>query len=160
MKLELVKFAGKTVGYNLVPENREEKLALKSLSELHLKVEDEIENSVRYDGLETDTDEKTIVRLKFVRDKYASYDIKTLTMLGEMVVEKVEEDFSKKSHFKCTECGSKNVQMTAWVNPNNNNEFIDYTTDCTETDDCWCDDCGENVELEYVEVKPKGKKKK
>jgi hypothetical protein len=50
--------------------------------------------------------------------------------------------------------------MRAWVNPNKNNEFIDYMTGCHEADDCWCEDCEQHLKLKQVKVKPSGAKQK
>ena len=49
---------------------------------------------------------------------------------------------------RCPQCGSLNVQIKAWVKPNKDNECIEPISE--EEDDCWCDECQEHVELEYV----------
>lgn len=46
----------------------------------------------------------------------------------------------------CPLCGSTNVEMQMWVNPNTN----DISGDCLgsgEGDDCWCCECEEHVDL-------------
>lgn len=42
----------------------------------------------------------------------------------------------------CNKCGSSNVQLEAWVNPNTN-EIIDTSLSAQE----WCDDCEEETTL-------------
>lgn len=46
----------------------------------------------------------------------------------------------------CSECGSSEVDMKMWVNPNTNN----ISGDCSnrdEEEDCWCNTCEEHVRL-------------
>jgi hypothetical protein len=157
MKLELVTIAGFVVGYNLLPENKEEKLALDTISRLCLEVDTENENLMRCDSIETHTGGSAIIRLKFVKNEYAPHDIKSLIKLGELKTFELWEDLSKQSYHRCTICGSKNVQRTAFVKPNEGNKFNNFTSDCKETGDCWCEECRKNVELEYVESKSKKK---
>jgi hypothetical protein len=158
MKIELVKISGNIAGYNLVAEHEEERVALDAVRELHLGGDNENQPPVRYDGFDGVQEECLIWRLKFVQNSYAAHDMKSLSRLGEVEIVEVKDDFSKRSYLRCSECGSKNVQMKAWVNPNKSNEFIDYTSDHDEADDCWCEDCMENLELEFVEVKRKRRK--
>lgn len=53
---------------------------------------------------------------------------------------------SLKHRYVCSECGSPNVQVPAWVNANTN-EYIDDITDDTE---CWCEDCMKHTKLREV----------
>ena len=47
----------------------------------------------------------------------------------------------------CSKCGGTNIQAQSWVDPNTK-EFINYVNGpFLETDDCWCDDCEDNVRL-------------
>lgn len=46
----------------------------------------------------------------------------------------------------CSECGSSNVRMRMWVNPNNNDISGDCY-DCKDEDECLCCECDENVRL-------------
>ena len=46
----------------------------------------------------------------------------------------------------CAECGSTNVQIMAWVNANTN-DFCSLVNDPPESEDCWCDNCEEHVDL-------------
>lgn len=48
----------------------------------------------------------------------------------------------------CQECGSTNVEIAAWVDPNNDNEFI---TDQEDYKNSWCNEC-----QNHVLVKPRG----
>ena len=43
----------------------------------------------------------------------------------------------KKYVYKCQECGSENIQVKMWVNPNTN-EVVD--DECAE-ELCWCEEC-------------------
>lgn len=40
--------------------------------------------------------------------------------------------------YVCSECGSPNIQVQAWVNANTNNA------------ECWCEDCGKHTKLKEV----------
>lgn len=40
------------------------------------------------------------------------------------------------SKYCCSICGGTNIQLQAWVDPNNNNKYIEDITD-----ECWCEDC-------------------
>ena len=48
--------------------------------------------------------------------------------------------------YVCSECGSPNIQVQAWVNANTN-EHVDDITDNAE---CWCEDCGKHTKLKEV----------
>lgn len=43
---------------------------------------------------------------------------------------------------RCEECGSIEVQIQAWVDPNQNNKFI---SDCEDYKSSWCDGCESHV---------------
>lgn len=46
----------------------------------------------------------------------------------------------------CEECGSTDVEMKMWVNPNTE----EIGGDCSsrkEEEDCWCKECGEHMQL-------------
>jgi hypothetical protein len=54
------------------------------------------------------------------------------------------------STVRCKQCGSDNVELRAWVKPNENNECTQIDFSNTELDnrkDCFCCDCEDNVEL-------------
>ena len=61
----------------------------------------------------------------------------------------VEEKRDETTKYVCKECGSSNVEKKAWVNPNNDNCFIDYISN--DEDDCWCHDCDGHQELKPVD---------
>lgn len=50
---------------------------------------------------------------------------------------------------KCKRCGSENVQVQGWFNPNT--KEIDpknnYQNIISDTGDCWCCECDDNAEL-------------
>lgn len=48
--------------------------------------------------------------------------------------------------YVCSECGSPNIQVQAWVNANTN----EYVDDITDNAECWCEDCGEHTKLKEV----------
>lgn len=48
--------------------------------------------------------------------------------------------------YVCSECGSPNIQVQAWVNANTN-EYVDDIGDSTE---CWCEDCMKHTKLKEV----------
>lgn len=45
---------------------------------------------------------------------------------------------------RCNECGSADVELTAWVKPNHDNEYVE---DCTDNPTEWCKECGKEVTL-------------
>ena len=53
----------------------------------------------------------------------------------------------KKYIFRCKKCGSTNIQILAWVNPNTNEVVAD-----NEEKECWCEDCEEHSEYECIET--------
>ncbi|MGM9779769.1 MAG: hypothetical protein ACI3ZD_15770 [Prevotella sp.] len=50
----------------------------------------------------------------------------------------------------CAYCGSSNVEMTMWVNPNTG-ENSGQSSDRFEEEDCWCKNCTEHVRLLTLE---------
>src|SRR6056297_1655913 len=54
-----------------------------------------------------------------------------------------------KTIYRCQHCYSDNVQVKAWVRPNNNNVFID---EVNPDELGWCEDCELNVVVETVEM--------
>ena len=53
---------------------------------------------------------------------------------------------SLKYRYVCSECGSPNVQVPAWVNANTN----EYVSDLYNSDECWCEDCEKHTKLKEV----------
>jgi hypothetical protein len=45
-----------------------------------------------------------------------------------------------KDKFVCSGCGSENIKIQAWVNPNDNNSFVKYVDDHENSFcyDCYC----------------------
>jgi Zn finger protein HypA/HybF involved in hydrogenase expression len=146
MKIELLKHAGKIAGYNFVPENPAETGALKVISDGLGKAEEHPEDVFGfYPAGITDGS------LQFIHRGFEAYDIKTLTKLGEITVAEVEEEADE--YLVCSECGSKNVQVRAWVDANTNR----YESEIDG--DAWCENCDEHVSLDLVKRKArKGKK--
>ncbi|MDR2005337.1 MAG: hypothetical protein LBQ74_20125 [Prevotella sp.] len=54
--------------------------------------------------------------------------------------------------YKCSECGSENVEIRQWVLPNQGDKLAG--NDCPEREDCWCNDCQEHYKLDVVQVNP------
>ena len=54
-----------------------------------------------------------------------------------------------KSTYKCSECGSLNVEVKVWMRVNTK-EVDDSVENLTEQE-IWCPDCEAHVELEKVE---------
>lgn len=74
MKIELIVTDGHTVGYNLVPENRDEQYALNTIRNLYyFGIE---ENVIRYDGYESTPDVNSINRMTFIQKKYHHLSMK------------------------------------------------------------------------------------
>ncbi len=50
---------------------------------------------------------------------------------------------------KCKKCGSSNVEIRTWINPNTLEvtSLSDIDTIISEESDCWCKECDDNAEL-------------
>lgn len=48
--------------------------------------------------------------------------------------------------YVCSECGSTNIQVQAWVNANTN----ECVSDLYDSGECWCEDCGKHTKLKEV----------
>ncbi len=55
-------------------------------------------------------------------------------------------DFTK---LYCTDCGSDEVEVIMWVNPNTYEIGEDYNCP-PEVEDCWCKNCEEHVQLKTL----------
>lgn len=53
--------------------------------------------------------------------------------------------------YVCKKCGSVDITIRKWVNPNTN--YIS-TVKCDDSDECWCDDCQAMMPYLYIEDKP------
>lgn len=51
--------------------------------------------------------------------------------------------------YKCSNCGSTNVEMKAWVNPNNDNSYVDTVSD-GEAEDNYCSNCDGHYKLDVI----------
>lgn len=47
--------------------------------------------------------------------------------------------------YVCSECGSPNIQVQAWINPNTG-----QVTNTLESNDCWCEDCKDRTKLKQI----------
>lgn len=56
--------------------------------------------------------------------------------------------------YKCSECGSADVEMKAWVKPNEENKTPQ--TISLDKEDCWCNGCEQHVEFELHEIDGNG----
>ena len=143
MILELLKHGKNIAGYNFVPENPAEENALKLISDGLGKAEQHPEDvfGFYYAGI---TENGVI---KYLHRGFEEYDIKTLTKLGEITVVDASEE--KDEFLVCSKCGSKNVQVTAWVYANTNR----YAGEADG--DVWCEDCDEHTTLNLIKLKVK-----
>lgn len=57
----------------------------------------------------------------------------------------------KKTVYVCSECGSADITIKMFVNPNNTTVQTEYLIDCGD-DECWCDNCEEYCGIDEVEV--------
>lgn len=46
----------------------------------------------------------------------------------------------------CSVYGGTNIQLQAWIDPNNNNRYIEDTED----DECWCEDCQGHTKIKKI----------
>ena len=138
MKVEVIKHAGKIAGYNFVPDNPAEEKVLATIA-------DEKASLHQAFGI-------IGKNLHLIRQEYESYDLKTLEKLGEITSEEVKEEPT--SYLACSECGSKDVQVKAWVYPNDNNSYAGDIDD----GEVWCENCDEHVSLDLVELKTQKRK--
>ena len=53
---------------------------------------------------------------------------------------------SLEHRYVCSECGSPNVQIQAWVNANTN----EYVSDLCDSGECWCENCEKHTKLKEV----------
>ena len=55
--------------------------------------------------------------------------------------------------YVCSECGSENIQVKMWVNPNADPLFNDEPQEWVDDDDCecWCQDCQEITKYKLIE---------
>lgn len=59
----------------------------------------------------------------------------------------MKKSFDTLDKLYCSQCGGTNLQAKAWVDPNTK-EFVDWLGGFSlETEDCWCDNCEDSVEL-------------
>jgi len=56
-----------------------------------------------------------------------------------------------KTVYQCSHCNSDNVQVKAWVRPNQGMKYVDEVNEGDEMG--WCDDCGLSAIVDTVEVK-------
>lgn len=56
-----------------------------------------------------------------------------------------QEKTAPEEPYRCTNCGSTDVQRKVWARPNNGNEYVDDVGESeTHENDCWCDYCEEH----------------
>ena len=61
-----------------------------------------------------------------------------------------QEEVIPEEPYRCTNCGSTEVQRAAWVRPNRGHEYVDDVGDDeTHENDCWCEEC-----VEHHVIKP------
>jgi len=83
---------------------------------------------------------------------YYSYctDVYDHAMAIDAYLDEMYDDTQTRTIYQCTHCLSSNVQVKAWVRPNEGNRYVDEV----EGDELgWCDACELNAVIETVEVK-------
>ena len=70
----------------------------------------------------------------------------TATKIQLVEFNKDEALNSLNHRYVCSECGSPNIQVQAWVNANTN----EYVDDITDNAECWCEDCDKHTKLKEV----------
>lgn len=50
----------------------------------------------------------------------------------------------------CSECGSSDVQIQAWVDVNTH-EYESSVNNPLESQDCWCNDCEDHVNWQHFQ---------
>lgn len=61
---------------------------------------------------------------------------------GSREVEIEQEKVSPAEPYRCTHCGSTDVQRMVWARPNRSNEYVDDVGECELHEDaCWCENC-------------------
>ena len=48
------------------------------------------------------------------------------------------------SKYVCSVCGSDDIEVKAWVKPNNEDKVVEWCED--EIPECWCNNCQEITE--------------
>ena len=71
--------------------------------------------------------------------------VTAINMLQSSTRKELMDEY-KVSSYVCSECGSPNIQVQAWVNANTN----EYVDDITDNAECWCEDCGKHTKLKEV----------
>ena len=54
-----------------------------------------------------------------------------------------------KTIYTCSNCGGTDVEIKAWVNPNDAKIFDHISYD---QEDCWCNDCEEHYDINSQQV--------
>jgi hypothetical protein len=72
-------------------------------------------------------------------------------MAIDAYVDEQYDDTQTKTIYQCSHCNSDNVQVKAWVRPNQGMKYVDEVNEGDEPG--WCDDCGMSAIIDTVEVK-------
>ncbi|MDR1716495.1 MAG: hypothetical protein LBS20_11690 [Prevotella sp.] len=157
MKIQL-KYIGKDpAGYDLIPENKEEMLALGSLRHIyffatgedamHLQGFETDREVMQYHGIETDNTDKYVTKMKFLRPKY-----KALYLDGQAAIEAriTTGLILPEPTYRCTLCHSTEVRMKMWDNPNIPGSASSPSDDDDDRKNCYCNRCETHVPLELI----------
>lgn len=82
---------------------------------------------------------------------YTAPDTYDHSYVVDRYVQDIYSDTQTKTIYQCTHCNSDNVQVKAWVRPNQGNEYVDEVNEGDELG--WCDDCQKSVYVETASVK-------
>ncbi len=145
MKLELVEIDNEIAGFNIVLETMPEIKAMSPVRTNMLYTYGE--TLIGYCGNQIQEDDPSKLKMCFLQKRYHSYEIKTFPVFKSLKLIPVEEDEPEaKSVFVCTECGSEDVEIRQWVQPNEGDKPAG--NDSLYKEDCWCNDCGGHTNLE------------
>ncbi|HLO91568.1 MAG TPA: hypothetical protein VK172_10435 [Lentimicrobium sp.] len=124
------------------------------ISEMMVKYESEIKDELRKAILDDLQNFSHAFTYHPDKDEY-TYDDDLREDYEGIVTLYIREKFfggKTKKLLLCKHCGSDNVEMKAWVKPNQGNKFSDFVSD-QEGDDNYCLDCGQHGELLDSEIK-------
>lgn len=86
---------------------------------------------------------------------YTAPDTYDHAYLMDAYLQEVYADTQTKCVYMCTECQSDNVQVQAWVRPNQGMQYVDEVNEGDQMG--WCDDCDQSVMVDTTEVKRRAK---
>lgn len=149
MKLELVLHNGNVCGYNIVAESHEEEASMLILNNFYTAGVGM--TSLVYAGaVEGDKVKEINFMLKGMEE--FRMDLEKMRLSGDITVQEVKEKPTYLYRCPLPDCLSTDVQRKAWVRPNDGNQIVNYTDSQDYQDECYCNRCGHNVELDVINI--------